>query len=137
MVIDENLSIVIIMCCFFSPNIFIHSISNTVLENLKKWVAKHGVTPRKKGSGGSSNKKNLLTAADVMDIVKFIRNYAEDHGVFLPGRIPGYKRSDLRLLPSSATKAAVYRVYKEAAEVKREFLFIYDLIFIFQICCAV
>ena len=37
-------------------------------------------------------------------VVTFLQNYAEEHAILLPGRIPGYKRDDLQLLPSSTTK---------------------------------
>ena len=40
----------------------------------------------------------------------------EDHGILLPGRIPGYNRTDLKLLPSSTTKLAIWESYREAVE---------------------
>ena len=48
--------------------------------------------------------------------VTFITNYAEQHALVLPGRVPGFKRSDIRLLPSSETKASVWRLYKAAMD---------------------
>ena len=45
-----------------------------------------------------------------------IINYAETHGLVLPGRIPGYKRSDLQLLPSSTTIRQVWLLYRAAIE---------------------
>ena len=45
-----------------------------------------------------------LTPADVTRAIQFIGHYAEDHGILLPGRIPGYKRCDLQLLPSTVQK---------------------------------
>ena len=35
----------------------------------------------------------------------------------LPGRVPGYKRSDIQLLPSSTTKHKVWELYQQAAAV--------------------
>ena len=43
-------------------------------------------------------------------VVSFLDNYAEEHVVALPGRVPGFKRTDVRLLPSSNTKASIHRV---------------------------
>ena len=37
--------------------------------------------------------------------------------LILPGRVPGYKRSDIQLLPSSTTKHTVWELYQQAAEV--------------------
>ena len=36
--------------------------------------------------------------------VTFLQNFAEANAILLPGRIPGYKRDDMQLLPSSMTK---------------------------------
>ena len=49
--------------------------------------------------------------------VKFIKNYAEDHAITLPGRVPGYRKADVLLLPSCSTKKQVWRQYYAAAEV--------------------
>ena len=59
---------------------------------------------------------HALTPADVTRAVQFIGNYAEDHGILLPGRIPGYKRCDLQLLPSNSTKKSVWELYVAATE---------------------
>jgi len=37
-------------------------------------------------------------------VVKFLQNYAEENALLLPGRIPGCKRDDINLLPSSRSK---------------------------------
>ena len=41
----------------------------------------------------------------------FVSQYAEHHALVLPGRVPGFKRDDVKLLPSAETKAKVYGVY--------------------------
>ena len=38
--------------------------------------------------------------------------YVESNGVLLPGRVPGYKRDDIKLLPSNCTKRAVWMLYQ-------------------------
>ena len=43
-------------------------------------------------------------------------NYAEQNGILLPGRIPRYSRSDIKLLPSSMSKRTVWRVYTTATQ---------------------
>ena len=35
--------------------------------------------------------------------------------LLLPGRVPGYKSSDVKLLPSSTTKHAIWEMYLQAA----------------------
>ena len=41
----------------------------------------------------------------------------EANAMVLPGRVPGYKRSDIQLLPSSTTKHNVWELYQQAAAV--------------------
>ena len=53
------------------------------------------------------NTRRLLKHALKLDEVKnlvTLSNYAEENAILLPGRIPGYKRDDLQLLPSNTTK---------------------------------
>lgn len=40
------------------------------------------------------------------------------HTLLLPGRVPGYSRSDIKLLPSSVSKRGIWRVYHLTAEEK-------------------
>ena len=41
-------------------------------------------------------------------MLTFVMHYVETNAILLPGRIPGYKRDDIKLLPSSCTKRAVW-----------------------------
>lgn len=59
---------------------------------------------------------NAFDPSVVRQTTAFIINYAETHGLVLLGRIPGYKRSDLQLLPSSTSKRQVWLQYCAAAE---------------------
>ena len=67
------------------------------------------MTPRVHG-----NTKCLPHNAMPFDVinaaVKFLQNYAEQHAILLPGRIPGYKRDDMKLLPSSSSKKVSFLV---------------------------
>ena len=54
---------------------------------------------------------NAYTTEELMDTVTFIKNYAETHCILLPGRIPGYKRMDLQLLPTHMTKRGIWSDY--------------------------
>ena len=49
-------------------------------------------------------------------VVRFILNFAEENAIILPGRIPGFKRDDVKALPSNLSKSAVWRVYKAAVK---------------------
>ena len=47
----------------------------------------------------------------LLEIVNFLQNYSEQHAILLPGRIPGYKRDDMKFLPSSNSKKVKYVHY--------------------------
>ena len=47
---------------------------------------------------------NVLSFDEVKNVIRFLNHYSEAHAILLPGRIPGYKRDDIQLLPSSTTK---------------------------------
>ena len=52
---------------------------------------------------------NALSFVEVQNLVRFLNNYAETHAILLPGRIPGYKRDDIQLLPTCTTKKVSFR----------------------------
>ena len=42
-------------------------------------------------------------------------NLPDSNAMLLPGRVPGYKDSDVKLLPSSTTKHTIWELYIQAA----------------------
>ena len=87
-------------------------------ENLFTSFQKQGTLTRVHG-----NLKRLpshtLSFSSVEHVVSFIVNYAEENSILLPGRIPGYKACDMKLLPSSNSKKEIWRLY-ETASLARE-----------------
>ena len=63
----------------------------------------NGLTPRVHGNHRRLP-YNTLSYVEIRNVVRFLTTYAEIHALLLPGRIPGYKRDDIQLLPSSTTK---------------------------------
>ena len=66
-----------------------------------------GLTTRQHGNHNRVP-HNSLSFVETKNVIRFLSAYAEAHVILLPGRIPGYKRDDLQLFPSSTTK----KVYK-------------------------
>ena len=62
-----------------------------------------GLTTRVHGNT-KHKPKHALNFDEIKNLVTFLHNYAEKNAILLPGRIPGYKRDDIQLLPSSTTK---------------------------------
>ena len=44
-------------------------------------------------------------------VLTFLHNYTEENAILLPGRIPGYKQDNIKLLPSTPSKAVRNREY--------------------------
>ena len=83
---------------------FLYNIGTTHrLENIKKHYLEHGMDTRVHKSSHQLPPR-ALSFAQKSSVVKFIENYAEQNAILLPGRIPGYKRDDLKLLPSNTSK---------------------------------
>ena len=91
---------------------FLHNIGLSKLKAIKASWLENGLRPRPRKSCTPHNTTSL---SDVENVVRFILNYAEENAILLPGRIPGYKRDDLQLLPSSTTKREVWQLYHHAA----------------------
>ena len=53
--------------------------------------------------------KHALKLKKVKNLVTFINNYAEKNAILLTGRISGYKRDNLQLLPSNTTRKVFFR----------------------------
>ena len=94
--------------------LFMHRLHKTRFYSLVKHYRTNGLTLRIHG-----NKKRLPSSAcsaeSIERVVKFIMNVAEDQALLLPGRVPGFKRIDVKLLPSSLTKCKLWRLYQDAS----------------------
>ena len=99
-------------CCFVLP----------VSQPIGKTTTKQQTTKQQENNTHkkkTNNKKSntaALSFADMERVKNFIVQYAEDHAVSLPGRVPGFKRDDIQLLPSSHPKSRVYRAYSESVD---------------------
>ena len=90
---------------------FLHGIGvNHYLQAIRKHYMENGLAIRV-----HQNTKrlpvNTLSYDDIKCIIQFLQNYAEQHAILLPGRIPGYKRDDVKLLPLSNSKMVSCDMY--------------------------
>ena len=97
--------------------LFLHCISKKRLLNLKSHLRSNGLAPRVHGNQ-KGTPHNRTPHSSLQNVVSFIDNYAQREGLSLPGRVPGYKSFRIKLLPTSTTKAELWRSYKHAAEVR-------------------
>ena len=59
-------------------------------------------------------RKTALTLEDVKHVTAFLMHFGDQHGMVLPGRVPGFARDDLRVLPSNYTRNAIWQLYTDA-----------------------
>ena len=82
---------------------FLLDLSEKTLRNLHSHYDNNGITLRVHG-----NTKRLPVNSCSFECVEgvknYILNYADKHGEYLPGRIPGFHQQLLSLLPSSESK---------------------------------
>ncbi len=100
--------------------LFLHSIGSKRLKNLLASFQKQGTLPRVHGNF-KRLPSNALSFSSIEHVVSFVVNYAEENSILLPGRIPGYKSSDLKLLPSSKSKKEIWRMYEAATRAGEDF----------------
>ena len=93
----------------------LHCIGEHYFENLGRHYRDSGCVLRIHENSKRSPSQTLSFEA-AKSVFSYIDNYAETNAMLLPGRVPGYKRDDLKLLPSSETKASLWRQYKTSCE---------------------
>ena len=91
--------------------LFLYSASRTRFCSLVKHYKTNGLTLRVHGKS-----KRLPSSASsvetVENVVKCIMNIAEEQALILPGHVPGFKRVDVKLLPSVLTKYSLWKTYE-------------------------
>lgn len=96
--------------------LFLHDLGLKRYKNIIEHYDQYGIAQRiHKSSGKASNRKNVVQASDIQNIVKFINTYAEKVAVPLPGRMPQFRDYKVMKLPSTDTKSSIYRKYVNAA----------------------
>jgi len=93
---------------------FCCSISQDRLTALLKWYKAEGLVLKEKRAGGRKGSMKSLSMAHIQNVVQGLTSYAAVQSMVLPGRVPGFKRDDVKLLPSSHTKIKVYNHYKDS-----------------------
>ena len=83
--------------------LFLHGIGREWLKAVKKHYKEEGLQVRQHGNS-KRTPHHAMPFAAIRNVVSFLCNYAEENAILLPGRIPAYKRDDIKLLPSSCSK---------------------------------
>ena len=93
--------------------LLVNAIGKKRMRNLMTHFQENGLVARIHGYV-HRRPKHSLSLDDIESAVRFLLSYVEQHGLLLPGRVPGYSRSDIKLLPSSSSKRGIWKSYKSA-----------------------
>ena len=91
--------------------LILYGISNICFRQLREHYKNSGLSSRTHGNT-KRLPKNTIPYAVVEDDKLFFSNYAEENEISLPGRIPGYKDEDIKLLSSHETKIGIWRTFE-------------------------
>ena len=90
-------------------------ISNSRFRRLKEHYEENGVSLRVHGNR-KGTPHNTVPQSVTEEVKNFLSNFVKENTVLLPGRIPGFKNDDIKLLSSSEMKMSVWREYKKMCE---------------------
>ena len=110
-------------CSFYYQSVpickemFLHcyGLSDARFRRLKEHYQNNGVSLRTHGTT-KRLPHNTLSQATIEEVKAFLSNYVEENAICLPGRIPGFKSDEIKVLSSSKTKKSVWRAYEAACE---------------------
>ena len=93
----------------------LYGISDSRLCRLKEHYDKYGIFPRTH-CNTKRLPSNTLPQLVTENVHNFLANYVKENAIVLPGRIPGFKSNEVKVLPSSKTKMSVWRAYTSTCE---------------------
>ena len=82
------------------------------MKNLISSFKRNGLTSRRHGNTGRTS-KHSLSFETKKEVVQFLVSYTRQHGLALPERVPGFSKTDIRLLPSAMSKRGIWKTYRE------------------------
>ncbi len=95
------------------------TIGDKRMRNLTKNFMEMGLQPRLHGNT-KRLPANTLTYECQKIVVTFLLNFAAQNALVLPGRVPGFQKTDIRLLPSNFSKRSIWRICKGQMEAVRD-----------------
>ena len=99
--------------------LFLHGIHRTRYYALVKHYNQICLTMREHGNK-RKRPHNAFSFEDVNYFQSFMSNYADDRAIILPGRYPGHKNINLRLLSSDTTKMNVWEFYADCCRLSEK-----------------
>ena len=83
------------------------------MKNVISSIKRNGLTSRRHGNTGRTP-KHSLSFETKKEVVQFLVRYTIQHGLVLPGRVPGFSKTDIKLLLSAMSKSGIWKTYRKA-----------------------
>lgn len=96
--------------------LFIHNLGLKRYRNIVKHFDEKGLSTRSHGLCGKRSNQTRFSPEVRIEIVTYIRNFAEHYAIPFPGRLPQFKNFKVMKLPSCESKISVYRRYVDSCE---------------------
>ena len=97
----------------------LYGIGYSRFRGLREHYQEHRIYPRTHGNYKRVS-KNATSKKSLEAVHAFIDNYVKENAILLPGRFPGFKSEEIRLLSSLETKMSVWREHKKTCGVLNE-----------------
>ncbi|KAG7481875.1 hypothetical protein JOB18_007261 [Solea senegalensis] len=95
---------------------FLMGIGKDKLTDIIKHFDVNGARPRVRKNSPRPPSPKFIGRKQIDGAVEFIKNYAEDNAIMLPGRHFGHRDWHVKLLPTRVSKATVWRLYMRSAK---------------------
>ncbi len=105
-----------------------YNVGERRMRTLTKSYLENGLQPRIHGNT-KRLPANTLTYECQKIAVTFLlnfANFASQNALVLPGRVPGFQKTDIRLLPSNFSKRSIWKIYKGQIEAVRDVAIAYS-----------
>ena len=94
--------------------LYLLNISNTKYRNIANHYNNNGLGAQRQGNTGRLPINT--TPFEVQEhVVSFIKSFARDNALPLPGRVPNHKEETTMVIPSSETKLKVWKLYTDVS----------------------
>ncbi|MED6255497.1 hypothetical protein ATANTOWER_010664 [Ataeniobius toweri] len=79
---------------------FLMGICKSTLTDIIRHFDENGARPRLSKKSQRPQDPHFISSEQLRRVLKFIKNYAEDHAIMLPGRHPDHRDWHVKLLPT-------------------------------------
>ncbi|XP_047201684.1 CAP-Gly domain-containing linker protein 4-like isoform X3 [Girardinichthys multiradiatus] len=100
----------------FAPPSRVQRICKATLTDIIRHFDENGARPRLRKKSQRPQDPDYISSEQLRRVLEFIKNYAEDHTIMLPGRHPGHRDWHVKLLLTHVSKASVWRLYMKSAK---------------------